>query len=380
MGFLKKLLFILLIFIAGCTRSIVIENLLVNRENYAQYGAEPERNFYYPVAIDDSLEQVWVSETSGSFNSTSPVIYDKYLFMADLSGKVYCFDIETGKTIGAEKSKGAVNNAPVVYRTRLFFIVNDYKEPTSTLFYYDFLTGEYLSENKIPGRISNEMLKTYDGVYVLSDRGTLYKFNYIGQKEWEIETKTLTISSPIIKDQIIFWANSNGEIVSVNLNEQKILYRKKITENIEASIGIKNNYGFVGDTKGKFYKFNLENGKPVWEINTGSKIINIPVFSQTSIFIGNLAGDVFCLDISNGKKIWNTNTGGVINAAPLLFENYLVQPDLNRKLHLIDAAAGNIKRSIEFESRVRTSPVFYRGMLFFGVDKDKVYAYRVFNK
>ncbi len=380
MGFLKKIFVILLLLFAGCTRSIIIENALVNRDGHLQFGGAPERNFYYPVSLNDSLNLKWVSETSGSFNSTSVAVYDKYVFVPDLAGRVYCFNIETGKTIGVEKSKGAVNTAPIVYRTRLYFIVNEYKESNSILYYFDFMTGEYISENIIPGRVSNEIIKTDDGIFVLSDRGTIYKFNYIGMKEWEVQTRVLTISSPIMKDNFIYWGNSNGEIICFDAAKQEIKYRRKIAGTIEASIGIKNNIGFVGDNKGRLTAFKLVDGNELWSTNTSYKIVNIPVMNEETLFIGNLHGDIFAFDLLTGDKKWHTNTRGVINAAPLLFTNILLQPDLNKQLHFIDVDTGAIIKSMNYDSRIRTSPVYFNNMIFICADKDKVYAYEVQTK
>jgi len=75
--------------------------------------------------------------------------------------------------------------------------------------------------------------------------------------------------------------------------------------------------------------------------------------------------------------LWKIETGGIINTTPVLFKNYLVQPDLNRKIYFIDINSGEIAKTYDFEKRVKLSPVYYDGILYLGADKGIINAYQV---
>jgi len=55
--------------------------------------------------------------------------------------------------------------------------------------------------------------------------------------------------------------------------------------------------------------------------------------------------------------------GGVFNATPIAFRNILVQPDLNRKVYLIDYNNGRVVNILQFDGRVRLSPAFYKNKI-----------------
>ncbi len=383
MGFLIKLfkiLFVLiLLLVSGCTKSIILEKVRSSQPGIFMYGNIPERNFYYPMDVSDSLKLKWITTTSGSYSNTSITIYDKYVFVPDLSGRVYCFDIGTGKEIGAEKYKGAVSIAPVLYRYRIFFLLNEYKEKYSRLIYYDYFTAKIISENLIYGNCNNEMIKTDEGVFVLSDVGRLYKFNYIGRQDWMTDTGELTFSSPAASNNVIVFGNIKGEIIGINLEDGSIKYQRKISDGFESGVTIFENVGYIGDSKGVLYSFDINNGNIIWTFDTRTKIKSNPVVNEKSVYVGNLKGDIYSLKKNTGDLIWETETNGLINTTPLLFNNFLIQPDLNKKVHFINSLTGEITYTMKFDGRVKMTPVYFEDTIYFGIDKGILYAYEFVN-
>ena len=95
MGFLKNIsgLFVLLLMI-GCSKPLIIENALINQNGHFMYGEIPERNFYIPEEIGDSVKLKWTAETTGSYSNSSVLINYDYVFVHDLSGKLTCLSIK----------------------------------------------------------------------------------------------------------------------------------------------------------------------------------------------------------------------------------------------------------------------------------------------
>lgn len=343
------------------------------------YGGVPSRDFYVPVDLGDSLKQVAELDAYGSFANTTPVIYDNYIFMADLSGRVHAFNVDSGKTIGYEKFGGTIEIAPVLYNFRMFNVINESEKRFSTISYFDFFVHKILAEIPIPGKVTNEMLKLDDGIIVLTDEGTLYKINYAGIKDWSVKTNVNVYGSPAYSDGLIVFGNIKGELVAVNEKTQKIEYRKKICQSIEGGATISEGNIFIGDAQGVLYSIDLKSGTINWRFDTGTKIKSIPVFNDDQVFIGNLNGDLFSVDKKSGQKIWETATEGIINTTPLLFNDYLVQPNVARKVFLIDIKNGDIVKTIEYDRRVKTTPVYYQHKLFIGVDKSSMFVYQAVN-
>lgn len=363
--------------LSSCTTPLVLKNMSAEEDGYFMFGKIPERNFYESITIDEVIP-AWEGETSGSQSYTSPIFYNKTLFLSDLSGRIYGFDRLTGAKIGYEKYGGAVSVTPILNKLRLFFVVNEKLENYSLLIMYDFISGKILSEVKIDGNVTNELLKLNDGIVVLTNRGELIKFNFVGVREWSYKTKTTSLSSPAANNALILFGNQKGELISVDVKTGKLISNMKLKNPISGGITIDKSSAYLGDEKGLLYSVNFENQSINWVYDSGAKIISTPVFDNDKIYFGNLNGDLTAITKNNGKKFWSFNFGGVFNATPLLTKNILVQPDLNKKVLFVNVSNGKIVKTLTFDRRAKLSPVYYDGMLYLGSDRGIINAYKIY--
>jgi len=380
MGFLKKFLLLILILIFySCSTPFILKNGWGNEDAINTYGKNENRNFYYDVAITDKLELKWIASTNGSQSNTSVLILNNYLIVTDLSGRIYAFEKETGKLVGYEKFNGAIYSAPIINNLRIYFVVNEKLEHFSTFKMFDFVNNKILAEDKINGSVTNELLKLNDGIIVLTNRGELIKYNYVGYRNFTINLKTSVNCNPAANDELIVFGTLKGEIVILNRKDGTIYFKEKVCGPIESGFTIENNYIYFGDSNGVLYAFDIVNKKIIWQFNTGSKIVVTPVFDNSKIIVGNLGGRIVAVDKKSGDKIWSINTKGVINTTPILTKTFLIQPDFNKKVYFLNAATGSIVDTIEFDRRVKLSPVIDQGMLFLGSDRGQIYAYKTFD-
>lgn len=379
MGFLKKQYLILLVIAlitVSCSKLILLEGIPSSNNLLEQYGMTSERNFYFPQNVSDSLEFEWDASTTGSYDNSSLVAIDKYLFVPTLTGRVYCIDINSGIEIGVEKETGEVPVAPVIYRKRFFYVNNILDSEKSEILYYDFLRAKVISRIELDDAVNNEMIKTDEGILVLTNSGRLLKINYIGQVDYEVNSGVQTFFDPAADSQNVFWANQNGEIISARINDGNFNYRKKISSGFESGAIIKNGKVYLGDIDGLIYCIDLNTGDINWKYKTSGKIKSIPSLDEKSIYIGNLNGILYSLDIESGTLNWKTYTDGLINTPPLVFNNILIQANVKNKVDIINNEDGRLLRNIIFPGRVKMTPAFFNGMIFFGVDKGEIHAYK----
>ncbi|MBI1939591.1 MAG: PQQ-binding-like beta-propeller repeat protein [Ignavibacteriales bacterium] len=364
----------------ACSQPLVLKNMSAGENGYLMYGKNPGRTFYENISITEYLQPLWEAETHGSQNFSSVILFGNYLFVSDLSGRIYVFDKTNGKQVGYEKYSGSISIAPVIYKLRIFFIVNDYDEKFSTIYQFDFITGKILGEDKINGGVNNEMLLLEDGIIVVTDFGEVIKYNFACMREWSVNTKTTSLSSPASDGKIILFGNQKGEVTGVSKDDGAILFKEKVSGAIEGGVTVDGGTLFFCDIKGKLYSFDLSTRKTNWVLDTGYKIISTPVFDNQKIFTGNLSGNIYCVEKSSGKKIWQTKTDGVINTTPLLTNSFLVQPDYNKKVYMINQSNGEIVKTYEYERRTKLTPVYLEGALYLGSDRGIVHAYKTFNQ
>ncbi len=378
---MKKTIYMIIILLVvvflKCRSPIFIRDFIPNGPGFTVYCGNYERNFFVNQNIDTTWTKFWDVETHGSQQNSSIIIYDKYLFVSDLSGRVFAYNNETGKEIGVEKYSGAIPVNPIINNMNLIFILNDSDEKYSTLIFYDVSVRRVLNKLEIKGSVHNEMIKIQDGIIILTDQGDINKISFGGYNEWSIKTDVLTMCTPSLENDHLIFGNQKGEIISIDVVNKKINYRKKISSGFESGVSIKNDKGFIGDNDGVIYCFDTQNGKVIWEKKTGHKIKTIPVLNERDVFVENLFGDIFSFGQTDGKLNWKTEANGVINVTPLLTKNYLLQPNQDKRLDIVDVSNGRIVKTVWYDRMVKTTPVFYKNILYIGVDRGIVNAYKV---
>jgi len=369
------ILFLTLIIFYGCTPSSIKLGTKKGLASYNMFGKNGARDFTLPVTVGHNILLKWESEINGSFPNSSVTTYDNYVFINDLSGRVYCFDATDGKVIGALKHDGAVYTTPVIDGNNIIFAAAEGDNNLSLLYYYNFLTGKMLFEKEIPGRIMTEMIKTEQGLYFNTENGMLFCYNLSGEKIWEFNTKARTHSSPALGNNIIVFGNDNGEIVGIRAKDGKLLYKEKTGEAFFCGASIDGNTIYIGNDNGNLYAIDLMTGKIIWQFDTGSRIAMTPAFNLTHVIIGNLKGELFSIDKLTGNLHWRTNTRGVLSASPLLTENMIILPDLNEAYHFVDLKKGEILNTYLIEGRGKLTPVIFNEVLYIGYDNGIVRAY-----
>lgn len=360
----------------SCSQPIVLKNMISEQSGVFENKNSSNGNYFIDKNISEKIELILSNETHGSFSNSSFLGYNKFLFVPELSGRIYVFDRLNGKLIGYEKFNGEISVSPIINSFRLFIAVNRLEEKNFSVINFDLLNGKILTEEKIKGKIISEIHKVDDGFIVISNLGEVVKFNYAGSIVWKKKFDPISSNSTMHNDRLYF-ANKNYELICFDIHSQKIIYKKKFDDQISSGIIVNNNACFFGDEVGNIFSINRDGGKINWKFKTGGKIITYPVANDQFIFVGNLKGEIICIEKSSGKIIWKVATNGLINSSPILFKNILIQPDNNRKVYFIDVNNGKILNTISFERRVKSSPLYFDGIIYFGIDRGIINAYKI---
>lgn len=366
-----------LIGLVSCTKPIILKDAKENRQGIFAFNKNNGNDYYIDIEISDSLELNWITGTHGSFSNSSVIFYDDYLFASDLAGRIYCFLDSTGKEIGAEKYKGEVAVSPLIYGNNILFGVNFYEENYATIFFYDFIKGNYKNKVDIKGSIVNEFIKTDNHFAVLTQNGELIKYDYEGEKIWEYSSGQVTLCTPFFGDDKVYFGTVTGELICIDYNSGSELLRIKVSDRIESTPVKFGNKIIIGDAQGRIICYDETLNKIAWEYDTNAKIKAQPLVINNNILIGNLSGSFYSLKLEDGTENWKLSLGGIFNITPLAFRNLLVQPDMNKKVYIIDHRTGEIVNELDFDNRVRMSPVFYRNKIYFGVDRGDIYSFRI---
>lgn len=359
----------------GCGKSLIQITTKVDRNAYPMFGKTASHEFFVPVTVSDSLVLKWETDTYGSFSNSSVTVYDGFVFTSDLGGRIFVFNITNGKKAGMLKSKESIFSAPLLFNSLIVYAVVEEKTNISQLIFYDYEKGKEVHFVEIEGRILSEMIALDDGIIILCENGSLYRYDLKGKIVWQIETNIRTRCSPSLFDKKIIFGNDDGELLSVNLENGDIITRIKIKGIFSGSASITENLAYFSNYNGFLYCININSLEVLWKFDTGARILMTPAFDDTNVIIGNLSGSLFSLNKSNGKLNWQNNYGGLFNASPLLTNNRIIIPDLFKAFYIIDKNSGELKKSFPLDGRAKLTPVLYDSTLFIGYDRGILRAY-----
>ena len=364
----------------GCARSVIKYAAMLDENPYQMFGKIPSREFYLPITISDSLVLKWESDIYGSFPNSSVSIYDDLVFINDLAGRIFCYQLEDGKQIGKLKySHGSVYSTPIPYRGRIIFPVAEEKENLTELIIYNYQEGKELNAIEMPGRVLTQMISIDDDILFTTEIGSAQRYNSSGKIIWEIHTRKPTRSSPAMANDLFIFGNDDGEIIALNASTGDSVYVQKIGGPIYSGLTISNDIIYVGNEDGYIYALNSQDGEIIWKFNSGSRIIMNPAVDEQNVYIGNLAGRFYSLKRNNGQENWKTIFSSVLNTTPLVTNNLIILPDVLFSLHFLDKQTGEIFKSIPLEGRAKLSPVIHKNILFIGFDDGIIRAYEFIN-
>jgi outer membrane protein assembly factor BamB len=378
MGLLRYKIILLLIpiLLIGCARSVIKYSVKLDENPYQMFGKNPSREFYIPEMISDSLVLKWESEMYGSFLNSSVSIYGDMVFINDLSGRIYCYQFNTGAEIGKVKySSGSVYSTPIPYKNKIVFPVALESENLTELVYYDYNEGKELHNIELPGRVLTQMISDSNDIYFTTELGSAYKFTSRAKKIWETHTRVPTHSSPALKNDLLIFGNDKGEVIALNSETGDSVYAKKIGGAFFSGITISDDIIYVGNNNGKLYALTVSNGEIVWQFDSGARILMNPAVDDTNVYVGNLAGAFYSINKSNGKQNWKLEFAGLFDTTPLVTENIIILPDIIFALHLIDKVDGRVVKTISLEGRAKLTPVIHNKTLFIGFDDGVIRAY-----
>ena len=235
-----------------------------------------------------------------------------------------------------------------------------------------------MSKITLSSIIKSDIIKLDDGFILALVNGEVLKFNFKGKIIWKTELKVIAYSQPTAYNDKIIIGDDKGNIWFLSLEDGKILGKTTIESAVRGGFEICKQKICALGTDGSLYLINSNNLNLEWKYKTNYKLRNKPIAINDSLLIlSSLTGEIEKIDVINQKSIWKIKTNGIFIANPLIFDNLIIQPDLNKKILFINLSDGKIKKEKLFEERVKTIFLFKEDKILVGLDYGKIKAYKI---
>lgn len=214
------------------------------------------------------VKETWMVQTGRGIYS-SPVVYDKKVYVADGMGFITCFDLKNGKEIWAFESQNSIFGTPAAADKRIVFGSAD-----KHIYCLDTQTGTLL---------------------------------------WKYPCKEAILGAATIENGRVYIGGSDNSFRCIDLNKGSLIWEyTSIKGYIETRPLIYLDKVIFGAWDNQLYALNKADGSLLWQWNGGLSRMHFspaavwPVASEGKVFITAPDRVMTAIDASSGNTVWQT--------------------------------------------------------------------------
>lgn len=203
-------------------------------------------------------------------SESSPLVHQGRVYVGDWSGRVYAFDVRTGRLLWTFETDGEVKGGLAASGGRVF--VGSYD---NHLYSLNATTGKQLWRAATQERLGN--------------RGRFY-------------------STPAIAYGRVYIGATDGKVYSFGAASGRLLWSQGTGSYVYSSPAVWERLVFAGSYDGQFYAFDAATGDVRWRFK-GGKVSGSPTVMAGLVYFATLKGDSFALNARTGKRVWKFDDG-----------------------------------------------------------------------
>lgn len=324
----------------------------------------------------------WFVPTSGWVYS-SPTIYHGTVYVGD-DGNLYALNATTGAEVWNYTTSGEVGS-PAIYNGTVYVGSEGDSPP-----YISHLFALNASNGKVVWRENTSFLTitsplVYNNViYVAEGDSYLYALNATtGYVKWYAPFYGGEGNSPTLYKGVLYYGGyTNGH---TTIGTFYAIYASNGTQKWSSVVGssgvgmgaattaVVNGVAFVGDGAGYLYAIDLSIGQVRWKVKTNESSSS-PAVSNGVVYVGSWQDrNLYALNATTGTKLWNYTTGSAIGSAPAVANGVVYVTDGDGHLYALNATSGAKLWSYTTGGGEDSSPAVANGVAYVG-GLDSVYA------
>lgn len=129
---------------------------------------------------------------------------------------------------------------------------------------------------------------------------------------------------------------------------------------------------FIGDNRGFFRAYELENGREVWSANDGSEFHSMPVVFNEKVIYGTVEGRVISRNAKSGEVIYNVDLGSPVETVGTIYKGKILFQLRSHQIFCLDVETGKIlwgfKKSVPYLTTLQraSTPVVFNNKVYAG--------------
>jgi outer membrane protein assembly factor BamB len=215
-----------------------------------------------------------------------------------------------------------------------------------------------------------------DGVLYVGDEEGISGYSEIGTKLWTIPTAGIIISGPIITGDTLLYADSEGMVYAVSIDNRQEQWRLRFGNETYLSKSTDENIYVTSGNN--CYAINQQNHSIVWKFESSGRITAPPVLSNNTLYLGSWDTWFYALNATTGMVQWRYQTGWGFDCSPTVSQGIIFAGAMDNNLYAFKQD-GTVLWIFPCQSSIHSNPVTYGDFVFFGCDDGRIYAVNQLN-
>jgi outer membrane protein assembly factor BamB len=302
-------------------------------DDWTSFRNGPTQSGIATSSLPNELEVVWEYETHDGVPSSAAIV-DGHVYVGALDGKMFCFELKTGKVVWE-------------------YLTVDKPDPKS--FAPGFKSSPAVSDEAI-------FAGDEEGVFHAIDRKT-------GKKLWVYATGAEVISSANFYGDLVLFGSYDNNLYALNRKTGDLVW-KVVTEGyVNCSPAIIDDKTFIAGCDEHLRVVDLKTGQQVGDLDLGTYLTASPSVMDDTIYMGTDSQGVLAVNWKTLTRTWayvNPERNSRYESSTAVNDKYVVIGGSDKLIHAIDRATGKKIWTAQTRAAVNSSPVI--------VDNERVFV------
>jgi outer membrane protein assembly factor BamB len=176
---------------------------------------------------------------------------------------------------------------------------------------------------------------------------------------------------------------------------QVLKWRFKTGGPVDSSPAVVAGIAYFGSWDGHLYAVHVDTGELLWRFATGGPVRSSPAVTEGAVYFGSDDRHLYAVDADTGRETWRFETQDKVGSSPAVADGTVYVGSEDRRLYAVDSITGQQRWSFETSvpaeqdpdelfalsgesllapRGVRSSPVVFRGAVYFASDDGRLYS------
>jgi len=258
--------------------------------------------------------------------AASPAYQDGKIFVGDIDGYFHCVD-EKGNLVWKFETGGEISSSANFYNGHVLFGSQD-----SKLYLLNASDGKKVWEYATPDQIQCSATVAGNRAFVAGCDGFLHVIDLDkGEQIGSTDIHSPTRSTPATLGEHVFFGTEQAEFFAVDWKAIKNIWAFADDDgqsSVRGSAAVNKQHVIFGARNRQVYSLQPETGKQNWTVSLKAKVESSPVIVDDRVYVGSTDGRFYTLLLKNGDQVWEKQfNGGFLSSPAVAFERLVIATD-----------------------------------------------------